>query len=134
MSAPAKHTPGPLELQPAFRDGDLLSVVYVSEDNKTFPIAEEVGGRRHGADFEDESECVANAHLIVAAPDLLAVAESFEVRAPDADGDVWLVIHESNASGQGGVNLGKADRIVAQVALLLEESRRAALAKARGGA
>lgn len=70
-----RWTPGPWTLETAYRDEDLLSVVYVSEDNQEFPIAEEVGGRRHGADFEDESECVANAHLIAAAPELYEALE-----------------------------------------------------------
>lgn len=78
--------------------------------------------------------CAAKAEPKDATPELLAIAEAFKVLAPDADGDVWLVIKEAGVGVDGAVNLGKPDRIVAQVATLLEKSRRAAVAKARGKA
>jgi len=55
------------------------------------------------------------------------VLSSFEIRQPDADGFVWLFFHGNGTVGKGAVNLGTADRIVAQVALKLEEDRKAAL-------
>jgi hypothetical protein len=76
----------------------------------------------------------ANALLMTAAPDLLHIAESIKITGPDADGLVWLQIEDDGIDGLMAVNLGKRDRVVAQVALLFEESRRAAVAKARGDA
>lgn len=59
----------------------------------------------------------------------LAAAEvalsSFEVKPPDGDGDVWMTMKHS--AGSAMLNLGKAERITAQVGQLLEEDRRAAL-------
>jgi hypothetical protein len=128
MSAPAKHTPGPW-IARMVGEGRIGASVCALEGGeavascRVYPRTREAGARAN-----------ANARLIAAAPDLLAIAESFEVRVPDADGDVWLVIKEAGVRGEGAVNLGKADRAVAQVAALLEESRRAAVAKARGEA
>lgn len=58
----------------------------------------------------------------------MAVCQSFYVKPPDADGDVWLVFTGHETTGRGAVNLGKPERIVAQVALHLEETRKEAVA------
>ena len=59
---------------------------------------------------------------------LEAVVRNFEIRGPDDDGLVWMVFHGHGTTGQGAVNFGTKDRLVAQVALALEQDRRAALA------
>lgn len=59
-------TAGPWQLDSSFQDEELLAVKYVSADGMNFYIADEVGGRRKGENFEDESECIANAALIAA--------------------------------------------------------------------
>lgn len=63
--------------------------------------------------------------------ELVSVLENFEVRAPDEDGLVWLVLHGNGTTGKAMFNLRSATRLAAQVALLLEESRITALAKAK---
>lgn len=75
-----------------------------------------------------------DAPLIAAAPDLKAVANNFEITGPDADGLVWLVLHGKGTSGKAMFNLGTADKLATQCALLLEAGRRAAIAKATGSA
>lgn len=72
--------------------------------------------------------------LTDAALDLKAVADAFEVTGPDADGLVWLVLRGSGTTGRAMVSLGSSARVAAQVALLLEEKRRAAVDKATGAA
>lgn len=126
MSAPTKWTYGSANLGGNFHD----AANFITKFHPDWDVV--------AMDFTGNNTVVvyrtAEPAAVDATPDLLAVAESFEVRAPDADGDVWLVIKEAGVRGEGAVNLGKADRIVAQVALFLEESRRAAVAKARGEA
>lgn len=69
-----------------------------------------------------------------AAPELLALAASFEITGPDADGLLWLVLHGNGTTGKAMFNLRQADGIAGQVALMLESNRRAAIAKAAGSA
>jgi hypothetical protein len=57
-----------------------------------------------------------------------AVLKSFKVKAPDGDGDVWLVLGGHGAVKGGAVNLGSPDRIVASVAAQIEVKRTIALA------
>ena len=64
--------------------------------------------------------------------DLLEVCENFQITGPDDDGLVWLVLHGNGTKGKAAVNLGNKDQIVSQVALLLEEDRAFAVAKAKG--
>lgn len=54
---------------------------------------------------------------------------NFEIRGPDADDLVWLVLHGKGTIGAGMVNLGRSMQLVAQVALRLEEQRRATLSE-----
>lgn len=63
--------------------------------------------------------------------ELVSVLENFEVRAPDEDGLVWLVLHGNGTTGKAMFNLRSATKLAAQVAMLLEESRITALAKAK---
>ena len=56
------------------------------------------------------------------------VLRNFEITGPDGDGLVWLVLRGHGTSGSAMFNLGAANRLAAQVALKLEEDRRAALA------
>jgi hypothetical protein len=56
------------------------------------------------------------------------VLENFEIRGPDDDGLLWLILHGRGTSGRGMFNLGSSTHIAGQVALLLEEDRRRALA------
>lgn len=76
----------------------------------------------------------ANSHLIAAAPETYAIAKNFQITGPDDDGMVWLILHGNGTTGQAMVNLGHHSHIVAQVALHLEADRKAAIAKAEGGA
>jgi len=55
------------------------------------------------------------------------VCANFEVRDPDDDGDVWLILRGVGTTGKAAVNLGSKERFSAQIGLLLEEDRRAAL-------
>lgn len=119
----AKHTPGtwlrddaPDDRYPCIYAGDLL-------------IAQVFGGKE---DQPPVSEAGPNADLIAAAPDLLAVAQNFEIKGPDADGLVWLVLRGKGTTGSAAFNLGFEKRMAAQVALHLEQDRRAAIAKAEG--
>jgi hypothetical protein len=57
-----------------------------------------------------------------------SVLKNFEIRGPDNDGLLWLILHGHGTSGQAMVSLGSPARIAGQVALLLEEDRRRALA------
>ena len=108
-------TPGPWTLEHGFRDPELLTVAYISENNQTFPIAEEVGGRRKGENFEDESECISNAALIAAlrnaAEELVRDARRMEwaekhmnaidtVSHPDNLVMIWHGPHEASAAGR----------------------------------
>lgn len=56
------------------------------------------------------------------------LASDFEITGPDGDGLLWLILHGNGTTGRAMFNLGKADRVAGQVALRLEEDRRAALA------
>ena len=56
-----------------------------------------------------------------------AVLRNFEIRKPDADGHVWLIMHGNGTTGQGALNLGAASRFVTKVAACLEEDRIRAL-------
>ncbi len=66
---------------------------------------------------------------------LTAVCSNFEITGPDDDGVVWIQLHGNGTSGQGLLRVGAIDAvegeqpIIVQVALALEEDRRAALAK-----
>lgn len=62
-----------------------------------------------------------------------AVCQNFEVKGPDADGLYWLVLHGKGTGGMGAFNLGTAAKIATQVAMHLEEDRRAALNAALEG-
>jgi hypothetical protein len=64
---------------------------------------------------------------------LRAVANNFEITGPDEDGLVWLILRGRGTTGRALFNIGTADRIVAQVAMALEQDRRAAIAKAEAG-
>jgi hypothetical protein len=88
---------------------------------------------RYGAGISRQT-CAANARLIAAAPEFQSVASNFEITGPDSDGLVWLVLHGNGTTGKAMFQLGSADRMAAQVALRFEADRRAAIAKAEGGA
>lgn len=63
----------------------------------------------------------------IAASPLRALAQNFEVTGPDADGLLWLVLHGHGTTGSAMFNLGRAGTISAEVLLMLEADRRAAL-------
>lgn len=74
-----------------------------------------------------------NAGYVLAQRDeLLAVASNFEISGPDDDGLVWLILHGNGTTGRAMFQLGKTDQIAVQVALHLEQDRRAAIAKVKG--
>lgn len=124
----AKHTPGPWKAhfeEAYFVTGPDLGRVAMMMNLKG---AHGLGGRRTG------EESAANARLIAASPELKALAANFEITGPDADGVVWLVLHGNGTTGKAMFSLGPASRLAVQVALKLEEDRRAAIAKATGSA
>lgn len=61
--------------------------------------------------------------------ELRAVLQNFSIQGPDDDGLMWLIMHGRGTTGQGMVNLGERQRLCAQLAVMLEEDRRTALAK-----
>lgn len=72
----------------------------------------------------------ANARLISAAPEMAEALLNFEIKGPDADGLVWLILHGRGTTGKGMLQIGHADTLIAQVAVSLEGDRLAALRKA----
>lgn len=66
--------------------------------------------------------------------ELLAVASNFEISGPDDDGLVWLILHGKGTTGRAMFQLGKPAQIAVQTAMHLEQDRRAAIAKVKGGA
>jgi hypothetical protein len=68
------HTPGPWHLLSELDgDGDILRICQTHAPSPGFHIALVYG---HGGDIEHDTERTANAHLIAAAPDLLAAAKA----------------------------------------------------------
>lgn len=59
---------------------------------------------------------------------LLAICKNFDIRGPDDDGLVWLVLHGNGTTGKAMVNLGEYGTVATQVALHLEAERAAAVA------
>lgn len=59
---------------------------------------------------------------------LTRLADNFQIQGPDADGLLWLILQGNGTTGQAMFNLGRAKGIASQVALALEEDRKAALA------
>lgn len=84
---------------------------------------------RHVSGHKDD-EIPGNAHLIAAAPEMLAALDSIEVREPDADGLVWITIRAG--TGHATIPCGGADRIVGQTLLRFKDILEDAKAKARG--
>ncbi len=115
-----KHTPGPW--------------AFAKYSKKRFGV----GQRGEGAFFflqcvdddTDNPQAWADARLIAAAPELKAVSSNFEITGPDDDGQLWLVLHGNGTTGKAMFNLGRFLGIAGQVALLFEQDRRAAIAKA----
>jgi hypothetical protein len=85
-------------------------------------------GACDACDMEDELQ-----RLRAEVGALRAVVNNFEITGPDEDGLVWLVLRGYGITGKAMINLGTAARIVVQVALALEQDRRAAIAKAEAG-
>lgn len=123
MSA-AKHTPGSWDLSEvgAYSDFGGKSRVILGDDMRLAVV-------HAGGEFAEENE--ANAFLMTAAPELLAIVEAFEFTGPDGDGLVWF---QYRGGKMGAINVGHRYSIVGQAALAFEAKRRAALAKARGEA
>lgn len=129
MSAPTKHTPGPWQVLWSMSGGDFHEVVPANEPDSR--VARVDGFAPTDGDMEAEGK--ANVRLIAAAPELLAIAEAFEVTGPDADGLVWLKFRGCNGK-LGAVNVGSQYSILGVAVLSLEKQRRTAVAKATGGA
>lgn len=76
------HTKGPWVLNYDEYDGKVSVRSGNARDLADYPLYYEVvrsvGGRVHGANFDDYSEVEANARLIAAAPDLLEALEDLE--------------------------------------------------------
>ena len=58
-----------------------------------------------------------------------ATITNFEIKGPDDDGVLWLVLHGNGTTGRAMFNLGSEAFISGKVAALLEQDRRAALAQ-----
>lgn len=125
----AKHTPGPwvrdarsgLECDVRASSGRKVALCWgLASNNAT----------NYRVDYR--AECDANAHLIAAAPELLAIAQNFEITGPDDDGLMWLVLHGNGTTGRAMFNLGSKDQLAGKVAAALEEDRLSAIAKATG--
>jgi hypothetical protein len=121
----AKHTPGPW-----FVTGNRRLYVDARIGGGWVQEVAACGPTHQDGGYGDQQR--ANARLICAAPELKAVADNFQINGPDEDGFIWLVLHGNGTTGKAMFNLGNADGIAWQVALLLEEDRRAAIAKATG--
>lgn len=80
--------------------------------------------------FSETARGEANARLISAAPEMAEALLNFEIKGPDADGLVWLILHGRGTTGKGMLQIGHADTLIAQVAVSLEGDRLAALRKA----
>lgn len=121
----AKHTPGPWwDTESGVRDRG--GYICHTRPAQRYPDQDER--------FEKETqERAANKRLIAAAPELKSIADNFQIKGPDEDGLIWLVLHGNGTTGKAIFNLGHAEGIAGQVALCLEEDRRAAIAKATGG-
>lgn len=82
----------------------------------------------HTVNQADQKEtAIANAAAISATPDALALAQDFQIKGPDDDGLLWLVV-----KGKAMFNLGSADGIAGKAAIELESDRQAVLQKASG--
>ncbi len=99
------HTPGPWAVDHGNTDGHIKSLAYVESERYRTPT---VARYDMAADSVTYEERIANAHLIAAAPELLA---SLEFVAK------WFVMRE-----------GKGERFPSQ----LTDSVKAAIAKAKG--
>jgi hypothetical protein len=91
----AKHTPGPWSVEPYSRDSGHQITVPLKIDNVCIAIAPDLwdcdGGR---------ATCEANAHLIAAAPDLLAALKEV-VRISDRKHDAWDAARVAIAKAEG---------------------------------
>lgn len=74
-------TPEPWEVRPD-RDDEPTRIVHEGPTGYQYWLVEETGGRAKGANYEDYSECLANAALIAtlrnAAPELIAMARRYQ--------------------------------------------------------
>jgi len=125
-----KHTEGPWIVLPAYES--YIAVVGPGEPETTvclLPLSD-----LFGRTIETDAEIFANACLIAEAHAMKSLAESFEIREPDADGIVWLVIQGiPGVRGSAMFNLGnRTNGLPLQVARLLEQDRRAILARIDG--
>lgn len=119
----AKHTPKSWH---CYKDGTQWVI-----SNGAHLIATTAGSPAHlGPGHANRDK--ANAHLIVAAPELHSVATNFQITGPDDDGLVWLILHGNGVSGKAMFNLGSANQLATKVALELEADRLAATKKATG--
>lgn len=71
-----KHTEGPWGIEQYHGEINIVSCnERDAEDGRlgiVYVLAQNIGGRIHGENFDDRSELEANANLIMTAPDLLA--------------------------------------------------------------
>ena len=126
----SKHTPGPW----AVVEHDHAICIRTESPSKT-----KYGASRYAAiggfDRNDRAqleEARANARLIAAAPELLAVSDNWEVSEKE-DG-IWLIIRGTGTTGRGAFRVARpgSRTIAVQVLRLLDADRRAAIAKATG--
>ena len=122
----AKHTPGPWVVGTGKTKELDFEVLGVGLDTNPVWTPVAIIAPADTANEVDE----ANAHLISAAPDLVALARNFEINGPDDDNLMWLALPGNGTSGMAMFNLGHPTGLAGQVALMLEQDRRAALAKA----
>lgn len=75
------HTPGPWVVVEDKWSGLTIesgNARDMAERPVRYMLAENIGGKRHGKDFDDYSEVEANARLIAAAPDMLAALQALD--------------------------------------------------------
>lgn len=104
----SKHTPGPWQINAS----DVNEIcIFVPSELGSYVLVERVGGQVHkGEDgkFSDYSEVVANAFLMLAAPDLLAAANAVIGNTPPAGqpghvdfGAALAMLREAIAKAEG---------------------------------
>lgn len=88
MSKDMKFTKGPWAVQTDKYGGRRIIAMHPEyrKEGLDYVLVDEVGGRRYGKDFSDESEREANAHLIAAAPDMYKTLKALASLYEDDDG------------------------------------------------
>jgi hypothetical protein len=90
------HTPGPWQL--SLHVSNCVYWKANDEYNSLYVIADDVGGRRHGENYEDLSEVEANARLISAAPEMYEALKDLVYQVQGPDQPAWLCLKDARAA------------------------------------